>query len=66
MRYKVNQKTYQVKYAIPDGRLYRLWLSKEDYEQNVVYEKEMNELLELAHSKVKSMSIDDLRAFVTA
>lgn len=66
VRYKVNQKTHQVKYAIPDGRLYRLWLSKEDYEQNVAYEKEMKKLSEQAHTKVKSMSLDDLRAFVTA
>lgn len=65
-RYKVNQKTYQVKYVIPDGRSYRLWLSKEDYDQNVIYEKEMKELLEQARKKITSMTLDDLRTFVTS
>lgn len=64
-RYKVNQKTHDVKYSIPDGRSYRLWLSKEEYEQNVAYEKEMKQLLEQAHEKVNNMSIEDLRTFVT-
>ncbi|MEK3955645.1 MULTISPECIES: beta barrel domain-containing protein [unclassified Psychrobacillus] len=66
VRYKVNQKTHQVKYSIPDGRSYRLWLSKEEYELNVAYEKEMKELLVLARGKIDSMSLDDLRSFVTA
>lgn len=64
-RYKVNQKTQQVRYEIPDGRSYRLWLSKEDYEKNVAYEKEMEELLEQAHAKVKNMPLEDLRLFLT-
>lgn len=66
VRYVVNQKTHQVKYTIPDGRSYRLWLSKEEYERNVAYEKEMKELLEQAHKKINQMNLDDLRTFVTA
>lgn len=64
VRYKVNQKTRAVKYAIPDGRSYRLWLSKEEYEENIVYEKEMKELSEAAHIKVNKMPLDALRSFV--
>lgn len=66
VRYKVNQKTHQVKYAIPDGRSYRLWLSLEDYRNNVAYEKEMKELLKQAHNKIATMKLEDLRNFVSA
>lgn len=62
--YKVDQKTHQVRYTIPDGRSYRLWLSKEEYEKNVAYEKERKELLKQAQSKIIDMSLDDLRTFV--
>jgi len=65
-RFKVNQKTHVVKYSIPDGRLYRLWLSKENYERNVAYEIEMKELLAQAREKINNMSLDALRTFVTA
>ena len=64
VKFKVNQKTHQVKYPIPDGRSYRLWLSIEDYENHVAYEKEMKELLKQAHEKVDTMSLDDLRKLV--
>lgn len=66
VRFKVDQKTHQVKYAIPDGRSYRLWISKEGFLKNVAYEKEMKDLLKQAHSKVNSMSLDNLRIFVSA
>lgn len=63
VRFKVDQRTHQVKYAIPDGRSYRLWLSKEAYQENVAYEKEMEKLSKKAHMKINSMSLDDLRSF---
>lgn len=63
VRYKVNQKTHQVKYAIPDGRSYRLWLSKEAYEEHVANEKEKSLLTKIAHAKIDTMTLKDLRAF---
>lgn len=65
VRYKVNQKTHEVRYSIPDGRTYQLWLSKEKYEQNVAHELEMKQLLEQAQKKIMNMSLEDLRSFVT-
>ncbi|MET3505493.1 hypothetical protein [Halalkalibacter oceani] len=64
VRYKVDQKTHQVQYGIPDGCSYRLWLSKEEYEKNVSYKKEMKEMLEQAHKKVNQMSLEELRILV--
>lgn len=66
VRYKVNQKTHQVHFAIPDGRLYRLWLSMEEYEQHVAYEKEMKKLQEEAHEKVNHMTLEELRSFLSS
>jgi hypothetical protein len=66
VRYKVDQKTRAVSYCIPDGRLYRLWLSIEDYKRNVAYEKEKHTLLQEARKKISSMSLEDLRSFVGA
>lgn len=63
-RFKVNQKTHQVKYAIPDGRSYRLWLSKEAYKEHVAYEKERKELMQKAEKKLNTLSNVELRTFV--
>jgi len=65
-KYKVNQKTHQVRYAIPDGCSYRLWLSKEAYDCNMAYEQEMSELLEQACIKINDMSLEELRTFVNS
>jgi len=62
VRYKVEQKTHQVKYSIPDGRSYRLWLSKEDYHQNVIYEKETKELRQKLHNTIDVMSLSQLKS----
>lgn len=64
VRFKVNQKTHKVKYSIPDGRSYRLWLSMEDYREHVLYENERKELLKRAQEKLLGMSNDELRELV--
>lgn len=61
VRYKVNQKTHQVEYCVPDGRSYRLWLSKEEYERNVAYEKESKELREKLRNTIDVMSLSQLK-----
>lgn len=61
-RFKVNQKTHQVKYCIPDGRSYRLWLSKEEYERNVIDEKEERELRDKLHNTIDVMCLSQLKA----
>lgn len=65
VRYKVNQKTHAVKYAIPDGRSYRLWLSYEDYKKNVAYEKEMIQLKKQAHELVNNMTMEQLQELIS-
>lgn len=59
--YKVDQKTHHVKYCIPDGRTYRLWLSKEEYDQNVIYEKELKKLREKLHNAIDTISLSQLK-----
>lgn len=61
VRYKVNQRTHLVKYAIPDGRSYRLWLSKGEYERNVADEKEEKRLREKLQNTLDVMPLSQLR-----
>lgn len=60
-RYKVDQRTHRVKYCIFDGRSYRLWMTKDDYLFNMLYEKEMTDLTKQAHKLVDTMSLSQLR-----
>lgn len=64
VRFKVNQKTHQTKYAMPDGRSYRLWLSKEAYTQCTEEEKERKVLLQKAQEKLTQLHLEELREFV--
>lgn len=60
-RYKVNQRTHEVDYGILDGCSYRLWLSKESYEQNEALLKETKELREKLHNSIDTMTLSQLR-----
>jgi hypothetical protein len=64
-RFKVEQKTHLVKYCMPDGRSYRLWLSKEDYTKNMAYEKESIQLRRQAHELVDKMTLQQLRELIS-
>lgn len=54
-RYRVVQRTYEVKGVLP-GYSYRLWLSKEDYEAHRAFIKKKKELREFVENYVSSPS----------
>lgn len=60
-RYKVEQRTHRVEYAIPNGCFYRLWLSREDYETNRANEIKTKELRQKLHNTVDAMSLSQLK-----
>lgn len=57
---RVEQKTYDVKNSMA-GYGYRLWLTKEDFERNVQYNKEVKELRAKAIQLVNQMNVNELR-----
>lgn len=64
-RYKVNQRNKNVKYPIPTGDQYRLWLTKEEYEAHKIETAEKQALTKLALEKLEGMNLDELRQFVS-
>lgn len=63
-RYKVNQRTHRVTFAVPTFQTYRLWLSREDYYRQKIEKEEREALLEDAEALLRQMNLTDLRHFV--
>jgi hypothetical protein len=64
VRYKVDQRTHRVRYTMPDGRSHRIWMTKDDWLFNMLYEKEMADLKSQAHKLVDKMTLGQLRELV--
>ena len=63
-RYKIDQCTHQVKYAVPTFQSYRLWLSQEDYFRNKYEKEKAQELRKEADTIIRNMNLKELRQFV--
>ena len=61
LEYKVNQRTHEVDSRTLDGCYYRLWLSKEKYEQNEMETEETKKLKKKLHNAIDEMPLRELK-----
>lgn len=62
-RRRIDQRTHDIK-GRGWGDSYRLWLTKEDFEHNVQYVKEMSEARKKGHALVDTLTLSELNKLI--